>query len=320
MPTVGEEIERRRERKEEEEQIKEQELAYQARLQQAQALEQQRQQQARQSRLKALAKQVARKEIKKVVKRRVAAWAARGIASALAAAAPYILPVLAVIAGIALVIFIIIATIAVLCNPQGLGQNLAAVGAKFSGIISSETCQAFSGLGGGIASTIEKGQELFCSNKQVLAQQHNTSYPRQNDPDLARLMVCIAGREPSLTGTAFTFDNSADVCNYTRADTDHVCTRCSHAEYSCHYGGRTGNTGALAVDYPVTGVAGVRILQAAIACSQSTGIPLKRATCEANVPATSSGDNAVACSDSRATHVHISIGKCDKDNGPINSR
>lgn len=156
MPTVGEEIERRRERKEEEEQIKEQELEYQARLAAAQAFEQQRQRQAKQSRLKALAKQVARKEIKKAVKRRVAAWAARGIASALAAAAPYILPVLAVIAGIFLVIFIIIATIAVLCNPQGWGQNLAAAGVKLSGIISSETCQAFSGLGG-VATSIQQG-------------------------------------------------------------------------------------------------------------------------------------------------------------------
>jgi hypothetical protein len=268
--------------------------------------------------LKRRALQALRARLAPMVARAVAVLFGPEVLTALGIAAVVIIAIL-------LVIFIIVATISVLCNPQGLGQNLVSLTANFSGIISSETCQAFSGLSGGISSTIEKGQALFRSSPQVLAQQHNNArYPAGNDPNLQRLIDCVAGRV-SGEGSVATID-SAVSCNYTRADLDHVCARCNHSTNSCHYGGATGTTGSLAVDFGGMpgagneGIIGPQILQAAIACSAQLGIPLKRATCEAATDIPGTNDNAVACADPRATHVHISIAPCTGDNGPINTR
>ena len=94
--------------------------------------------------------------------------------------------------------------------------------------------------------------------------------------------------------------NSHELCNYTRGQRS-CTTSCSHAVNSCHYGGKTGSEGALAVDFGNQAI-GDRIIQAAIAC----GVPSNKARCE-NV----AGKNVGCASGSGANHVHISAASCD---------
>ena len=324
MPTVGEE----KQRHEEELEMREQLYAEQQRARMAHIMEEEekrrREEQSLGARAKAAVKQEAKRRALQALKARLAPVVARAVAVLLG---PEVLTAigiaLLVIIAILLVIFIIVATIAVLCNPQGWGQNLAAAGVKLSGIISSETCEAFSGLSG-VGTAIQRGGALFCQNPQIVAQQYQTPYPNpQNDPDLDKIIQCIQGRVSNV-GSIYTFEVANTFCNFSRGASiyEETCGNCAHEENSCHYGGSVsaGTQGSLAVDFGGSpgagneGVIGPQILQAALACSQSLGIPLKRLTCE-----NGQGD-AVACADPGANHIHISLGKCDRDFGLINTR
>ncbi len=135
-------------------------------------------------------------------------------------------------------------------------------------------------------------------NPTDLAQRFNTPATARDDPELTTLLACIRGRVGASVnvGSVFTYDQSHPLCNQTRGD--RMCGACSHAVNSCHYGGRTGTQGSLAVDYGNEDV-GDSIIAAALACGA------KSARCE-----TDSGQSVV-CSNAAANHVHVSSQSCD---------
>lgn len=140
----------------------------------------------------------------------------------------------------------------------------------------------------------------LCQNPQEMAKQNNVPYPRQNAPETENLLSCIRSKLPGENlGEISTYDKSHDICNYTRGNK--ICESCSHSLYSCHYGGRTGSNGALAIDYGNEKV-GDKIIKATKECGG-----VKSARCENNKGVT------VLCSNPSATHVHISLASCDRN-------
>jgi hypothetical protein len=140
----------------------------------------------------------------------------------------------------------------------------------------------------------------LCNNPQQLASSNNEPYPKQDAPALTSLINCIkkelAGQN---LGEISTFDKSYELCNYTRGAK--TCTsKCSHTVNSCHYGGHSGNQGALAVDFGNETI-GNQIIQAA---TQSCGA--KSARCE-----NAAGANVSCSSGSGANHVHVTAASCD---------
>jgi hypothetical protein len=103
--------------------------------------------------------------------------------------------------------------------------------------------------------------DLTVAVKQQLALANNEPLSRKNSGALIALIACIyqdpiiqaiAYPMPNLGGSAnqaniTTYDNTNDVCNYTRG-VPYGQGACSHSRNSCHYGGNTGNQGAEAVD------------------------------------------------------------------------
>ena len=141
----------------------------------------------------------------------------------------------------------------------------------------------------------------LCSQPAQLAASNNEPYPRKNAPELVSLISCIKSRLPGQNlGSQYTFDNSYELCNYTRGQKT-CTTSCSHAVNSCHYGGRTGSQGALAVDFG-NELIGANIIQAATAC----GVPSGKARCE-----NAAGKNVGCALGSGANHVHVSASICD---------
>lgn len=68
---------------------------------------------------------------------------------------------------------------------------------------------------------------------------------------LNTLIACI-NRDPIVSALydsaqLYTYERSNKLCNLTRGV--EICGNCAHSEFSCHYGGRKGNQGAMAVDY-----------------------------------------------------------------------
>ena len=243
--------------------------------------------------------------------------------SVVAAVAAWASPVIGTILLIALVVIVIIAVLAYMCMSDtwtGTAARTASKIGSFLGILDADYCKYLEPVG----RAMQGATGALCALPQELARQNNVLYPIDNDPFLDELVECI--RRPSLglsVGSVFTFDEDHSICNYTRGA--ETCSACSHSTNSCHYGGSNGTTGSLAVDFGGNpgegneGAIGPQILQAAQACSASLGIPLKRATCEAQSATQSNGDNWVYCADSRADHVHISLAICSGDNGPINT-
>ncbi len=96
----------------------------------------------------------------------------------------------------------------------------------------------------------------------ALAQTFNVPSPKKNAGSLEALISCIytdpvvaaltyprpaaSGRQTSPGN--FTYDNSHEVCNYTRGRNP-IGGKCSHGLRSCHYGGATGTDGAEAIDF-----------------------------------------------------------------------
>ncbi len=261
-----------------------------------------------------LARQIAERDVKGIVKKRATAVVLRAIGAAvaefLAAAAPVILVILAIIGVVLLVVVVIV----VACNAEGVTGVAARTASAIVGILGPDICESFAGLSGPVSSALNTASSLLCSLPEELARQNNVPYPRQNDPDLDRFIGCVQGRVPDV-GSVFTFDVTHTICNFNRGGaTAETCDICSHSVNSCHYGGGAGSTGSLAVDFGNESQ-GSQILQASQACNASLGFPpLKRATCE------DKDANPVLCSSAGATHVHISLGKCDRDNGPVNTQ
>ncbi|MBI2062496.1 MAG: putative Ig domain-containing protein [Candidatus Yanofskybacteria bacterium] len=141
----------------------------------------------------------------------------------------------------------------------------------------------------------------LCSQPAQLATSNNEPYPRKNAPELVSLINCIQSKLPGQSlGSQFTFDDNFELCNYTRGQKS-CTTSCSHTVNSCHYGGRAGNQGALAVDFG-NELIGDNIIQAAIAC----GVPSGKARCE-----NPAGVNVGCAPGSGANHVHVSAASCD---------
>ncbi len=149
-----------------------------------------------------------------------------------------------------------------------------------------------------------------CSDLGAMAASMRVPYPVAVDQDVWKLVNCITGKVKGnaavkTLGSIFTADLSNTSCNYTRGNP--VCTPgkgCSHSAYSCHYGGRTGTSGALAVDFgmqggsaPVTPAEEQAMRAAAQACSPGSKF-LKERTCDARTG---------TCYE----HIHISLAKCD---------
>ena len=103
-------------------------------------------------------------------------------------------------------------------------------------------------------------------------------------------------------GSLYTYDNSNELCNYTR-NSGQCSLTCSHSRNSCHYGGSSGSQGALAVDFGNESN-GDAIIQAAGSC----GVPSSKARCE-----NAAGVNVGCAAGSGATHVHISTLICDSN-------
>ena len=184
--------------------------------------------------------------------------------------------------GIGLVLIILVFVIALtpfiaLCNLDGIAGAGTTV-AKWTGILPSSVCDAFSiSKGGNTVESIVPTTSEVCSDPgflEELAVQNNTPITPQNDPETVALLNCIASAEDhasAIGGFAqndeqylssggyniYTFDNDHPTCNITRGDP--ICDPtgiCSHAINSCHYGGSKefgGRQGALAIDYAVTG-------------------------------------------------------------------
>lgn len=147
----------------------------------------------------------------------------------------------------------------------------------------------------------------ICPNGQQFAQQYNTLYPRSNAPELDALVSCIKSKLPGRDlGSVFTYEVSNELCNYTRGRkaTNASCQpqKCSYVVDSCHYGGRTGSTGARSVNFGNESL-GSLIIQAANQCGAKPG-----SRCE------TSGNQTVACptsGNSPNIHVHVNTATCD---------
>src|SRR3989344_670511 len=89
----------------------------------------------------------------------------------------------------------------------------------------------------------------LCSQPAQLAASNNVPYPRKNAPELDQLISCVNSRIGGLIdqNQIFTYEKTNDLCNYTRGQ--QTCGSCAHSAFSCHYGGRDGTQGSLAVDF-----------------------------------------------------------------------
>ena len=89
-----------------------------------------------------------------------------------------------------------------------------------------------------------------CGDLAALAQQYNALYPAADAPDLTALRNCVESNVPAAMidqNQIYTYERDNTSCNYTHGQA--VCGDCAHSQYSCHYGGVSGNQGAQGVDY-----------------------------------------------------------------------
>lgn len=139
----------------------------------------------------------------------------------------------------------------------------------------------------------------LCGDSSALAKCYNERFPRGDATDLTSLKSCIeqgASLAGKSVGSIFTYDQTYDLCNYTRGNV--ICTiKCSHSINSCHYGGASNNQGAEAVDYG-NEKEGAFLISQAMTCGAAS------ARCENDLGKT------VDCSAFDATHVHVSAKGC----------
>ena len=100
---------------------------------------------------------------------------------------------------------------------------------------------------------IVQANQNVCTDTAALAKANGVPSTPTNAPSLTAMMTCIE-RDPVVAaavrrdaGRPFTYDHDHTICNFTRGQP--ICGSCSHGAPSCHYGGKTGSQGAMAVDY-----------------------------------------------------------------------
>ncbi|MEY4731568.1 MAG: Type secretion system pilin [Candidatus Parcubacteria bacterium] len=144
-----------------------------------------------------------------------------------------------------------------------------------------------------------------CTNLKDMAAKYRVPYPAVVDPDLWKLINCISGKVSGnaavkTLGSIFTYDRDHVSCNYTRGNT--MCdpsNKCSHAAFSCHYGGQTGELGAQAVDF------GMQPGTSTVTAAEEQAI---RAAAQACNPGA-----FVIVELPEKNHIHVSLAKCDSD-------
>lgn len=138
---------------------------------------------------------------------------------------------------------------------QGDGWNEFTCPVGLSGIVNIETeFPSVTPPAPPSAAQIAAVKTTVCTESNLAAAYGVPNDTTRNAPSLDRLMSCIE-RDPIARAMAylvqnnnkFTYELTNPLCNLTRGDP--VCGTCQHSKYSCHYGGKTGNQGAMAVDY-----------------------------------------------------------------------
>lgn len=124
----------------------------------------------------------------------------------------------------------------------------------------SFTCQNSVITPGGPSGPVPPPSAL-CSNPAGLAQQNNVPFPSGypntkgvNAPELNRLISCVNSRLGSFIDQSqiYTYELTNPLCNFTRGQP--ICGNCAHRVNSCHYGGPSGSSGSLAVDFNAQGI------------------------------------------------------------------
>ena len=151
--------------------------------------------------------------------------------------------------------------------------------------MSAESSGNLSGAGGagGSGGATSAGTPGSCGG--LATQSGIASQCSSAAPQLATMLTCIAGQLPTATVTSIT-----DSKGYANCTPDKWSKPpCAHAEYSCHYGGKTCySTGkSYAADISTRGMSSSTIMSAAKTCGASYVL-----------------DESVS-----ANHVHVSVGK-----------
>jgi hypothetical protein len=95
----------------------------------------------------------------------------------------------------------------------------------------------------------------LCKSTAALAKEYGVPAPAKNAPELDALIACVKADPVNQyidQAQIYTTDRSHPLCNYTRGQP--ICESCSHSQYSCHYGGQTGDDGSLAADFNAKGI------------------------------------------------------------------
>lgn len=162
----------------------------------------------------------------------------------------------------------------------------------------------------GAAVTEEPGPEV-CDDLAALAKSNNVPYPAVPAKETTDLNDCIT---KALGGTvnlgSIHYVNASDTCSYTRGQP--ICGSCGHTTASCHYGGATGTSGSLAIDYggcfSTCGgkgePGGDAIIQAAKQCGA------KAARCEGKDPNNPNRVITLPCNHANTDHVHVTAPSC----------
>jgi len=166
----------------------------------------------------------------------------------------------------------------------------------------------------------------YCPTPKKLSVCYDTHFPYQRAPELEDFLRCLGEktgvevppegnstknpgfeREYAFYGSVYTYENDNLICNYTRGEP--VCSeKCAHSKNSCHYGGASGENGALAVDFG-NEANYEKIKKAAEEC----GVPNTRILCEDN---DNPGSDNEECKKQKVNtpnyHIHISMPSCDR--------
>ncbi len=138
-----------------------------------------------------------------------------------------------------------------------------------------------------------------CDNTSGLAAQYGTNPNLTNSPQLNALIQCVnsspAGALLGPDSNQGTWESAQHntKCNFTRGNP--ICGPCVHAVNSCHYGGKTGNNGAEAVDF-----------------NAADGSPAGEAALCRALRAASAGCN-FGFLNFEGNHTHVSTASCDGD-------
>ena len=121
---------------------------------------------------------------------------------------------------------------------------------------------------------------IKCDEFEKLANCYQVPANLQLAPSLLSLEFCISQKkreyeeqysQPLYLGREFIFDDDYPVCNFTRGE--RICSQnCAFLEYSCHYGGESGQNGALAIEYENIGLKTV-VCAWAQECKETHSLP-----------------------------------------------